>query len=199
MDRKKIKLNVMGVSYSQTKGGAYALILSEERGDRRIPIIIGGVEAQSISMKLENLESPRPLTHDLFHSFAVGFSIDLIEVNIFKLEEGIFYSEMIFKNKDKTIKIDCRTSDAVAMAVRFHCPIHTYEDILIKAGIILEQGNSQIQKKKYHNENSKMASVSTDALKKLLNDAIKKENYERASEIRDEINKRENEPPLLKT
>src|SRR5512137_395579 len=130
---KRIKLKVMGVSYSQTQSGAYALLLIEENGNRRIPIIIGGFEAQAIVIKLENLEPPRPLTHDLFKKFADQFNIAVMEVIIDKLEEGVFYSKLICNNGEKEYSIDSRTSDAVAIALRFGCPIYIDEGILEKA------------------------------------------------------------------
>ena len=121
---KRVKLKVLGISYSQTQSGAYALILVEENGNRRIPIIIGGFEAQAIVIKIENLEPPRPLTHDLFKSFADEFNISMVEVVIHKLEEGVFYSRLLCNNGDKELSIDSRTSDAVALALRFDCPIY---------------------------------------------------------------------------
>ena len=130
---KRVKLKVMGISYSQTQSGAYALLLIEENGDRRIPIIIGGFEAQAIVIKLENLEPPRPLTHDLFKKFADQFNIAVIEVMIDKLEEGVFFSKLVCNNGEKEYLIDSRTSDAVALALRFGCPIYINEDILEKA------------------------------------------------------------------
>ena len=134
----KIKLNVLGLSISQTQTGAYALVLSEDNGERRIPIIIGPVEAQSIAIQLEGLHPPRPLTHDLFKNIANAFGIELVEVFIYKLEEGIFYSELICDQAGTRISVDSRTSDAVALALRFMCPIYTSEEILNKAGIVIE-------------------------------------------------------------
>ena len=139
----KIKLNVLGISYSQTQSGAYALVLTEESGDRRIPIIVGGFEAQSIAIQLEGLKPPRPLTHDLFMNFANSFSIDLLEVNIHKLEEGVFYSKLLCDNGEKKLTIDTRTSDAIALALRFKCPIYTTEEIMERAGIVLEFGSEE--------------------------------------------------------
>lgn len=189
----KIKLNVLGLSVSQTQTGAYALVLSEENGDRRIPIIIGPVEAQSIAIQLEGLHPPRPLTHDLFKNIAHSFGIDLIEVIIYKLEEGIFYSELVCEQNGTRIAVDSRTSDAVALALRFKCPIYTDEDILSKAGIVIDvtDNNSEDEEKtKFTGEGEKYVSNSLDDLEQLLHEAIKDENYELASEIRDEIHKR---------
>lgn len=195
MNKNKIKLNILGLSYSQTQSGAYALVLAEEEGDRRIPIIIGGVEAQSIAIKLEGLEPPRPLTHDLFLNFARAFSIDLLEVIIYKLEEGIFYSELVCFKNNEVIRIDSRTSDAVALSLRFNCPIYTYEEILSKAGIVLDFGDTKEKeesKPKKVKAPSSLNSKTIEELRNLLNDAVEAENYEKASEIRDEIKKREN-------
>ncbi len=202
MNKKKIKLNILGLSYSQTQSGAYALVLAEEEGERRIPIIIGAVEAQSIAIKLEGLEPPRPLTHDLFLNFARAFKIDIMEVVIYKLEEGIFYSELVCLYDDEIVRIDSRTSDAVSLALRFNCPIYTYEDILQKAGIVLdfgEQEEDSSDKSKMtkspgakKRSNNPLAEKSIEELNSLLNDAVSKENYEKASEIRDEIKRRQN-------
>jgi len=136
---KRVKLKVLGISYSQTQSGAYALVLVEENGERRIPIIIGGFEAQSIVIKLENLNPPRPLTHDLLKSFADSFGITVFEVYIDRLEEGVFYSKLTCSNGEKEFSIDSRTSDAVALALRFNCPIFTTEDIIERAGIIISK------------------------------------------------------------
>ncbi|NOZ46747.1 MAG: bifunctional nuclease family protein [Chlorobi bacterium] len=201
----KILLNILGLSYSQTQSGAYALVLSEENGKRRIPIIIGGFEAQSIAIELEGLKPPRPLTHDLLLNFATAFNINLLEVNVYKLEEGIFYSELVCDNGNNRIKIDARTSDAVALAIRFKCPIYTTEEIMEKAGIYLdidkEKKRSKIKQPPVSKE-AKANPKTTDPfnvlkdktkkeLEKMLQKAIDNEDYEKASLIRDEINKRE--------
>lgn len=139
----KVRLNILGLSVSQTQSGAYALVLAEEHGDRRIPIIIGPVEAQAIAIHLEGLKPPRPLTHDLIKNIALAFDITLLEVTIHKLEEGIFFSELLCEMNGKEVRIDSRTSDAIALALRFRCPIYTTEEILHKAGIILEMNKEQ--------------------------------------------------------
>ncbi len=195
MSKKKIKLNILGLSYSQTQSGAYALVLAEEEGERRIPIIIGGVEAQSIAIKLEGLEPPRPLTHDLFLNFSRAFEIEIIEVIIYKLEEGIFYSELVCIKDGEEIRIDSRTSDAVALSLRFNCPIYTYESIIESAGIVLDVNSDQeeeisAESNKESSGENKYSSLSIDELNKMLDNAINKEDYEKASEIRDEIQKR---------
>ncbi len=195
----KIKLNVLGLSYSQTQRGAYALVLTEENNNRRIPIIIGGGEAQAIAIELEGLKPPRPLTHDLFLSFAKVFNIKIIEVNIHKLEEGIFYSNLILDNGTNKFTIDARTSDAVALALRFNCPIYTTEEILAKAGIILDIGKTpkQATKEKLSADKSttkdspgEFTNMSMEELQEQIGKAINNENYEKASKIRDEINRR---------
>jgi len=195
MSKKKIKLNILGLSYSQTQSGAYALVLAEEEGERRIPIIIGGVEAQSIAIKLEGLEPPRPLTHDLFLNFSRAFDIEIIEVIIYKLEEGIFYSELVCMKDGEEIRIDSRTSDAVALSLRFNCPIYTYESIIESAGIVLDVTSDQesevsSESKTQSSDKNKYSGLSIDELNKMLDNAISKEDYEKASEIRDEIQKR---------
>jgi uncharacterized protein len=196
----KIRLNVLGISYSQTQTGAYALVLAEEDGKRRIPIIVGGFEAQAIAIQLEGLKPPRPLTHDLFLNFANTFNIDLIEVTIYKLEEGVFFSKLTCDNGKQIVEIDARTSDAIALALRFKCPIYTTEDIIQRAGIILDFEKEGAQKQEstastqrdikvesYHEE---LKNIRTSDLKTMLDEAIRNENYERASMIRDEINRR---------
>jgi uncharacterized protein len=194
---KRVKLKVLGISYSQTQSGAYALILVEENGDRRVPIIIGGFEAQAIVIKLENLEPPRPLTHDLFRSFAAEFNITIIEVMIYKLEEGVFYSRLLCNNGEKEISIDSRTSDAVALALRFGCPIYITEEILDKAGITITTAEADTSTESdtdnlFEAGNSKYDNFSDEELYKMIDEAVKTEDYERAASIRDEIDKRKN-------
>jgi uncharacterized protein len=199
---RKIKLNILGLSYSQTQSGAYALVLSEEEGNRRIPIIIGAVEAQAIAIQLEGLKPPRPLTHDLFLNTAMAFHIDVAEVFIHKLEEGIFYAELVCEQNGNRITIDSRTSDAVALALRFECPIYTTEEILDKAGIILdfeeeesddEEHTDQEMASPEEDEESDYSVYSTEELNSMLEKAVSEEDYEKASEIRDEISRRKKE------
>ena len=187
MDKKKIKLNIMGLTFTQTHSMAYAIVFSEEGGKRRIPVIIGGIEAQVIAIKLEKLQTPRPLTHDLFMNFAKLFSIDLIEVIICKVEEGVFYSELIFKKENEVVRIDARTSDAIALAIRFNCPIYTYEEILDKAGIVFEDETPEKTAFDKNDKSVKLSSVNLKELKIMLKEAVDSENYEMASIIRDEI------------
>ena len=192
---KRVKLKVMGISYSQTQSGAYALILIEDNGERRIPIIIGGFEAQAIVIKLENLDPPRPLTHDLFKKFADEFNISVVEVVVYKLEEGVFFSKLVCNNGEKEFSIDSRTSDAVAIALRFECPIFILEEILDKAGIIVNPSDSEISAANevdslLEPDGTKYNSFSDEELYKIIDDAIKTEDYERAAAVRDEIDKR---------
>ena len=195
---KKIKLNVLGISYSQTQSGAYALVLSEVDGERRLPIIIGGFEAQAIVIKLENLNPPRPLTHDLFRNFSELMKADLKEVFIHKLEEGVFYSQLVIKKDGREIIMDSRTSDAVALALRFNCPIFIDEEIMDKAGIVIKDTDYEdVEGGEKHKEKATKASppglteLTINELKVKLDEAIKAEDYERAAFIKDEIDKRE--------
>ncbi|MFZ2338494.1 MAG: bifunctional nuclease family protein [Bacteroidales bacterium] len=194
---KRVKLKVLGISYSQTQSGAYALILVEDKGERRVPIIIGGFEAQAIVIKLENLEPPRPLTHDLFKSFASEFNISIVEVMIYKLEEGVFYSRLLCNNGEKEISIDSRTSDAVALALRFGCPVYITEEILDKAGITITPTESEPSADTdsdsdslFETRSSKYDTYSDEELYKMIDEAVSTEDYERAAAIRDEIEKR---------
>lgn len=199
----KIKLNVLGISYSQTQSGAYALVLAEEDGERRIPIIIGGFEAQAIAIQLEGLKPPRPLTHDLFLSFATAFGISILEINIYKLEEGVFYSKLICEDGEKQMTVDARTSDAIALALRFKCSIYTTEEILTKSGIVIDIEPETAKDKPSassrfftdpapgsRKSSEELRDFSISELKEMLQEAIKNENYEKASDIRDEISRR---------
>jgi len=199
---KKIRLDIIGLSYSQTQSGAYALILNESKGKRRLPIIIGGFEAQAIAIEMENMKPSRPLTHDLFKNFADTFEIQLKEVIIYNLVEGIFYAKLICARDNNEVEIDARTSDAIALAVRFNCPIFTYEFILNSAGIIMEEeaakteGITSIETKKevktvnLKEEEEDVKKKSLEDLKEMLHKALDREDYEKASKIRDEINRR---------
>lgn len=191
---KKIRLKIAGLSYSQTRQGAYALILEEETGSRRLPVIIGTTEAQSIAIYLEDLKPFRPLTHDLFVSMANSFHIEIIEVNIINLEEGIFYSEIICKREHAKIRIDSRTSDAIALAIRFKAPIFAKEEIMEKAGMIFtEEGEEKTGVSGTPDEVEKekeLSDFSIKELKAMMQDTIDNEDYEKASIIRDELNNR---------
>jgi len=200
---KKVELEIAGLSYSHTQSGAYALVFNETKGNRRLPIIIGGTEAQAIAIELEGMTPSRPLTHDLFKSFADEFEFTIQEVIIYNLIEGIFFSKLICLNKEgNKIEIDSRTSDAVAIAVRFACPIFTYEFILSSAGIILddegEEENFSETKSNLETESSPIELSESDSvqqksieeLEKELKEAIEAEDYEKASQLRDQINSR---------
>jgi len=197
---QKIKLNILGLSVSQSQSGAYALVLAEEDGDRRIPIIIGPIEAQSIAIQLEGLKPPRPLTHDLFKQMASAFGIEVTEIIIYKLEEGIFYSELICTRNEKQIIIDSRTSDAVALSLRFNCPIYTTEEIISRAGIVIEFESDQGQEEWHQSVSDEplrgkheYEKYTSAELNQMLNNAVSAEDYEKASAIRDEINRRKKE------
>lgn len=196
---EKIKLEIVGLSYSQTQSGAYALVLGETEGTRRLPIIIGGFEAQSIAIELESMTPSRPLTHDLFKNFAESFEIKVKEVIVYNLVEGIFYSKLICEYQGKEVEIDARTSDAIALALRFKCQVFTYEFILNSAGIQLEEGDSPITEVEEEEEDDaeqpekSLRSMSVSELEKKLDDAIEQENYELATQLRDEINRRQSE------
>lgn len=209
---KKIRLEIAGLSFSQTQSGAYALVLGEQGGNRRLPIIIGGFEAQAIAVELESMTPSRPLTHDLFKNFALAFKINVDEVIVYNLKEGIFYSKLICNNGDTIIEIDARTSDAIAMAVRFNCPIYTYEFILSQAGVVMDddaaneeptapatQPKSEkkvpVEKKKsgaspIPPSGSDFSGLTTEELKEELMRAIDEEAYEKAGKIRDELSRR---------
>ncbi|WP_457619242.1 bifunctional nuclease domain-containing protein [Lutibacter sp.] len=195
-----VRLNIKGISYSQTQSGAYALVLSEVDGSRTLPIVIGAFEAQSIAIALEKeIKPPRPLTHDLFKTFADRFHIVIKQVIIHKLVDGIFFSSLICERDKIEEIIDTRTSDAIALATRFNAPIFTYENILDQAGIYLKMKDDlatesdTLSIENLIDEPKKESSFSKDTLKQLndkLNEAIQQENYELAAKIRDEINKR---------
>lgn len=196
---KKIKLDIVGLSYSQTQSGAYALVLGEVSGRRRLPIIIGSFEAQAIAIEIEKMTPSRPLTHDLFKSFAQAYQIEVQEIIIYNLVDGIFYSKLICNDGKRSVEIDARTSDAIAVAVRFDCPIFTYEFILSTAGIVIEGNDfvylenineTQEEKSVGSTVGSGFASLSIDELKTKLQEALAEESYEKAAKIRDELNKR---------
>lgn len=204
-----VKLSIKGISYSQTQNGAYALILNEVDGERKLPIVIGAFEAQSIAIALEKeIKPPRPLTHDLFKNFAERFDIVVKQVIIHKLVDGVFYSSLICERDKIEEIIDARTSDAIALALRFNAPIFTYKNILDKAGIYLksntadtDQGAQEIDdvlsnpetfgREEESNQSGDVYSKhSLQELNELLDQAVSQEDYEKAAKIRDEISKR---------
>lgn len=197
-----IQLTIKGISYSQTQTGAYALVLSEIEGTRTLPIIIGAFEAQSIAIALETeIRPPRPLTHDLFKTFSDTFGIKIKEVIIHKLVDGVFFSSMICEKNGKEEQIDARTSDAIAIAVRFDAPIYTYENILDKAGVYLKieeemalEGKKEVEKipadLSETKDKSSFSKLTLSQLQDQLQQAVVNENYELAAKIRDEISKR---------
>jgi uncharacterized protein len=197
---RKIKLEILSLSYSQTHSSSFTLVLIEPKKNKKLPIIIGSAEAQSIAMQLEKMVSPRPLSHDIIKSFADKFGISVTEIIIYNLIEGVFFSKIICNNGGQEEEIDSRTSDAVAIALRFNCPIYTYDFILSTAGILLEDDVlDDLQKEETPETTStpldpatEYASYTSDELKHQLNKALEEEDYERATHLRDEIAKRKN-------
>jgi hypothetical protein len=203
-----VRLNIKGISYSQTKSGAYALILSEVDGKRKLPIVIGAFEAQSIAIALEKeIEPPRPLTHDLFKSFSERFDIIVKQVIIHKLVDGVFYASLVCERNKVQEVIDSRTSDAIALALRFSAPIFTYKTILEKAGIIIKNDSEKqendlssnddlmfddlkFEKEKVESNKHRYNTKTIEQLHQLLTKAVTSEDYEAAAKIRDEISKR---------
>ncbi len=192
---KKIELEIVALSHSITQTHSYAVVMGEVNGLRRLPIVIGGFEAQAIAVALEKMHPSRPLTHDLMKNFMSAFNIDLQEVIICDLQEGIFYSKLVCFSEHDTVEIDSRTSDALALAVRFGCPVYTYEHILESAGILMEDSSSK--KKKIASSpttettpREDLHGLSLEELNTLLNEVLEQEDYIRAISIRDEINKR---------
>ena len=192
---KKIELEIVALSHSITQTHSYAVVLGEVNGLRRLPIVIGGFEAQAIAVALEKMQPSRPLTHDLMKNFMNAFNVDLVEVIITDLQEGIFYSKLVCTSENDTVEIDSRTSDALALAVRFGCPVYTFEHILDSAGILMEDTASTKKKKTADieepgGETGDLKTLSLDELNKLLNEVLEQEDYLKAIAIRDEINNR---------
>jgi bifunctional DNase/RNase len=197
LNMKKIELEIVALSHSITQTHSYAVVLGEVNGLRRLPIVIGGFEAQAIAVALERMQPSRPLTHDLMKNFMMAFNVELHEVVICDLQEGIFYSKLLCTNESDTVEIDSRTSDALALAVRFGCPIYTYENILENAGILMEDSGGKKKKAVVSSTPSEesggsedLKSMSMEELNTLLNDVLEQEDYIRAIAIRDEINSR---------
>ncbi len=187
----RIKLTVLGLTYSQVRKHTYALVLAEEDGPRRIPIAIGEAEAQSIAIRLEGITPPRPITHDLFVSFAQGFGIRLKEVYIYKFEHGIFFAEMIFDDGEREIRIDARTSDAIAIALRTRSNIYTTPEVIEQTSFIYEEENNLSDEKTLIEERT-LADYTREELTEKLERAIATEAYEQAALIQTELNKRDN-------
>lgn len=193
---KKIELEIVALSHSITQSHSYAVVLGEMKGLRRLPIVIGGFEAQAIAVALEHMQPSRPLTHDLMKNFMNSFGVELQEIIISDLQEGIFYSKLVCFTDNDTIEIDSRTSDALALAVRFGCPIYTFEHILENAGILMEDNTGKKDKKEslgneeMQSDREDLSSLNIEALHVLLNEVLEQEDYIRAISIRDEINKR---------
>ncbi|MGN6601027.1 MAG: bifunctional nuclease family protein [Ginsengibacter sp.] len=189
---KKIELEIVALSHSITQTHSYAVVLGEVNGLRRLPIVIGGFEAQAIAVALERMQPSRPLTHDLMKNFMMAFNIDLHEIIINDLQEGIFYSKLICSSDKDTVEIDSRTSDAVALAVRFGCPIYTYDNILDSAGILMEEDDKKKKVVVSHADEGgdDLQKLSLSELESLLNEVLEHEDYIKAASIRDEINRR---------
>ncbi len=196
MNNTKIELQIADIAPSGSTSGAYAMVLAEVEGTRRLPIVIGGAEAQAIAIELEKMTPSRPLTHDLFRSLANSFAIDIEEVLIYNLVEGIFFAKLLANFGGKTAEIDARTSDAVAIAVRFNCPIYCYEFILETAGVSSEDTGEEMELEDADVDLEELSTVadasnlSLEELQKQLESALNHEDYEKASRIRDEIKKR---------
>lgn len=197
---KKIELEIVALSHSMAQSHSYAVVLGEVNGLRRLPIVIGGFEAQAIAVALEKMNPSRPLTHDLMKNFMMAFSIDLHEIIISDLQEGVFFSKLVCSSDHDTIEIDSRTSDAIALAVRFGCPIYTYENILYSAGIVMDEKNEdsgapeeETVSRTTEAKSEELKSLSLDELKTMLNEVLENEDYIKAIAIRDEINSRQAE------
>jgi len=197
---KKIKLEILGLSSSQSQAGSFALVLGETEGNRRLPIIIGMFEAQAIAIEIEKIIPNRPMTHDLFKSFANNFHFTVEEIIISDLKEGVFFAKIVCSDGLKRSEVDARPSDAIAIGLRFDSPIFTYENILAEAGIVLTdeqdedepkvEQKAKVKKEPASRRSEDLKNYSVDKLNEILKDAIDKEDYERAAKIRDELSKR---------
>lgn len=195
---EKIKLDILGLSSSQSQSGSFALVLGETNGKRRLPIIIGMFEAQAIAIEIEKIIPNRPMTHDLFKSFAQSFNFEVEEILISDLKEGVFFAKIVCSNGIKQIDVDARPSDAIAIGLRFNVPIFTYETVLSEAGIVLTDEAEEEEpvpkketvQKSRQPESEKLKDLTSDKLNKLLEEALANEDYEKAAKIRDEMNRR---------
>ncbi len=194
---RKIELDIVALSHSVTQSHNYAVVLGEREGSRRLPIVIGSFEAQAIAVAMERMTPNRPLTHDLFKNTLETFNIELKEVVINNLIDGIFYARLICMKAGETFEIDSRTSDALALAVRFNCPVYTYEFILDAAGIVLEEADEDFEEEQTvqvgNVEEESLSFYSMEKLTKMLEEVLAQEDYEKAAEIRDELNRRKKE------
>lgn len=191
----RIRLKVLGISYSQIQNGAYALILAQANGPYRIPVVIGAAEAQSIAMKMEGLTPPRPMTHDLFVSFAHAFGVKLKEVFIYKFEDGIFSSELTFADEDRTVTLDSRTSDAIAIAMRTGAPIYTTPEILDETGFVMEVREEESETEaedepETGHEEPRLENYAIEELERTLARHIEREEYEQAAKVAEILNRK---------
>ena len=192
---KRRELKILGLSYSQTQVGAYVLVLADKKGSRKLPLIIKPLEAQRIALELEGIKSPRPLTHDLIKSMTDSFGIDIQEVYIYSLAEGVFYTKIITTNGIEEVELECTAGDAIALSVIYNCPIYTTSEIMSSAGIIVNDDGSDIDEyeieiDEYEDEDDEVIPeriVSIEDLEKMMNEAIENEEYEIAAELRDRI------------
>lgn len=200
---KRVRLKVLGISYSQIQSGAYALILAQSDGPYRIPVVIGAAEAQSIALRMESITPPRPMTHDLFVSFAHAFGVKLKEVFIYKFEDGIFSSELTFSNGERSVVIDSRTSDAIAIAMRTSAPIYTTQEILDETGFVMEiqdpdshssdQSADGYENEEYDpNHEARLDQYSIEELERTLRKHIDNEEYEKAAEVNEILKRKRN-------
>ena len=197
MSSKKLELEIVALSHSVTQSHSYAVVLGEVNGVRKLPIVIGGFEAQAIAVALENMQPTRPLTHDLMKNMMTAFDVKLVEVLIHRIHEGIFYAKLVCQSQNETIEIESRTSDALALAVRFDTPIFTYEGILDTAGLQMDENMPKIEgpeekkvKSKIPGNQNDLMSMSITELQNMLQEVLDREDYIRAAQIRDEINSR---------
>ena len=197
----RIKLSILGISFSQVQAGAYALIFAEENGIRRLPIVIGTPEAQSIAIVMEDMKPPRPLSHDLIYNIFSSLNVELVDVYIYKFEDGAFFAELTLRQNGVEYKIDSRTSDAVAIALRTHSPIYTTEEIMQNMSIVFDENEMTVETEpaveeeapKEKTRSSNIEEITLSALQMKLEEAIAEENYELATKLRDEIKRREEE------
>ena len=189
---QKVKLSILGISFSQVQAGAYALIFSEENGPRRLPIVIGTPEAQSIAIVMEKINPPRPLSHDLMVSVFSALNVELLEVFIYKFDEGAFFAELTLQQGEDQYKIDSRTSDGVALAIRTNAPIYTTEEIMKNMAIVFdEESEEKTEMKEFlSNEDKDLSQLSLQTLNSMLEEALSKEDFEAAIHLRDELNRR---------